>query len=120
MSPFFARSDIQGILGWLSLIVAIVLEVCGTLCMKLSHGFARPLPSLLMFVCYGLCLSSLTMAMNSMALGVVYAVWSGIGMVLITAIGVLWFKEPLTAVKLLCFAMILIGVVVLNLSGGKS
>jgi len=103
--------------GWFFLTCAILLEVAGTTCMKLSQGLTRPVPSALIFVFYGLSFASLTVVLKDIEVSVAYAVWSGLGTALIAAIGFAWFKEPLTAVKLASIALIILGVVGLNLSG---
>ena len=103
---------------WLYLILAILLEVSGTTCMKLSQGFTKVVPSILLFVFYTLSFSMLTLALKRIDVSIAYAVWSGVGTALIATIGVLWFKEPATAVKLVSLGLIILGVVGLNLSGG--
>ena len=103
---------------WLYLVLAILLEVSGTTCMKLSEGFTKLVPSILLFVFYTLSFGMLTLALKKIDVSVAYAVWSGVGTALIAAIGVLWFKEPATALKLISLGLIIIGVVGLNLSGG--
>ena len=102
-------------MSWFYLIVAIVLEVLGTTCMKLSQGFTHIVPSVLIFVFYAMCFSFLTLALKRIDIGVVYAVWSGIGTALITVIGIIWFKEPLTVIKMTSIGLIIAGVVGLNL-----
>ena len=103
---------------WLYLALAILLEVSGTTCMKLSQGFTKLVPSILLFVFYTLSMGMLTLALKKIDVSVAYAVWSGVGTALIATIGVLWFKEPATALKLISLGLIIIGVVGLNLSGG--
>ena len=103
---------------WLYLALAILLEVSGTTCMKLSQGFTKLVPSILLFVFYTLSMGMLTLALKRIDVSVAYAVWSGVGTALIATIGVLWFKEPVTALKLMSLGLIIIGVVGLNLSGG--
>ncbi len=103
---------------WVYLILAILLEVSGTTCMKLSEGFTKLVPSIWLFVFYTLSLGMLTLALKRIDVSVAYAVWSGVGTALIATIGVLWFKEPATALKLVSLALIIAGVVGLNLSGG--
>jgi small multidrug resistance pump len=103
---------------WLYLVLAILLEVSGTTCMKLSEGFTRIVPSILLFVFYILSFGMLTLALKKIDVSLAYAVWSGVGTALIATIGVLWFKEPATAMKLISLGLIIIGVVGLNLSGG--
>jgi len=99
------------------LILAIVLEVCGTTCMKLSAGFTRAVPSVLMYVLYGLSLGALTMALEKIPVSVAYAIWSGLGTALITGIGIVWFKEPASLAKFAWIGLIIIGVAGLNLTG---
>jgi small multidrug resistance pump len=103
---------------WLYLALAILLEVSGTTCMKLSQGFTKLVPWALLFVFYTLSMGMLTLALKGIDVSVAYAVWSGVGTALIATIGVLWFKEPLTALKLISIGLIIIGVVGLNLGGG--
>lgn len=102
---------------WLLLAVTIALEVCGTTCLKLSQGFTRPVPSALMFVFYGLTFTVFSFALKKLDVSVAYAVWSGVGTSLIALIGILYFKEPVTALKLVSIALIILGVVGLNLQG---
>ena len=100
--------------AWLILSAAILFEVAGTTCMRLSEGFSRWLPSLLIFVFYALSFALNTMIIRTLGLSVTYAVWSGVGTVLTAAIGVWYFKEPATAVKLACIGLIVIGVIGLH------
>ncbi len=105
-------------MSWIYLILAIVLEVSGTTCMKVSHGFTRMLPSVLMFIFYGLSIASLTMALKRIEVSVAYAVWSAVGTALIASIGILWFRETLNLMKVASLALIILGVVGLHLSQG--
>lgn len=105
-------------MSWFFLFLAICLEVAGTTSMKLSDGFSKPLPSALMFVCYISSLGALTMTLKEIELGVAYAVWGGLGIALIATIGCLFFGEAVSLVKLGCIALIITGVVGLNLWGG--
>jgi small multidrug resistance pump len=105
-------------MSWLYLVLAIVLEVSGTTSMKVSQGFTRIVPSVLMFLFYGLSLSALTLALKKIDVSVAYAVWSGLGTALIAGVGVLWFREPLNAMKIMSLLLIILGVIGLNLGGG--
>ena len=105
-------------MAWLYLVLAILLEVAGTTCMKLSEGFSRVVPSILLFVFYTLSFSMLTLALKRIDVSIAYAVWSGVGTALIATIGLLWFKEPATAMKLVSLGLIILGVIGLNMSGG--
>ncbi len=100
--------------AWWILSVAIVLEVAGTTCMRLSEGFSRVVPSVLIFVFYAASFVLNTLVVRTLGLSVVYAVWSGVGTVLTAAIGIWYFKEPATAVKLACIGLIVIGVIGLH------
>ena len=96
--------------AWGVLAVAIVFEVAGTTCLRLSEGLSRLTPSLLIFVFYGVSFVLNAMVVRALGMGVTYAVWSGVGTVLTMFIGALYFKEPATALKLASAGMIVIGV----------
>lgn len=100
--------------AWALLGVAIVFEVAGTTCMRLSESFTRLTPSLLIFVFYAVSFALNTVIMRTLGLSVVYAVWSGVGTVLTALIGYLYFKEPATALKMVSAGLIVIGVVGLH------
>ena len=102
---------------WLYLTLAIVLEVAGTTSMKLSEGFTKPVPSIALFVFYAASFVLLTLALKQIQVTVAYAVWSGIGTILIAIIGVFLFKETMTPVKVGFIVLIVFGVIGLNLSG---
>jgi small multidrug resistance pump len=101
------------------LTTAILLEVSGTVSMKLSGGFSKLIPSVLIFVFYAASFAVLTMALKKIDVSVAYAVWAGVGTALIAIIGVLYFKEPATLMKGVSILLIIAGVVGLNLSGTK-
>jgi small multidrug resistance pump len=96
-----------------------VLEVTGTTAMKLSHGFTRLMPSVLIFVFYGASFVALTFALKKVDVSIAYAIWSGIGTAAIAVIGIAYFREPATVVKLVSIVLIVIGVIGLNLGGMK-
>jgi small multidrug resistance pump len=98
------------------LYVAIVLEVSATVCMKLSDGCSRVIPSVLMILLYGVSFFPTAMALRRLDVGMAYAVWSAVGTTLITLIGVVLFEEHITLAKMAALAMIIFGVVILNLS----
>jgi small multidrug resistance pump len=104
-------------MAYLYLLLAIVLEVCGTTSMKLSQGFTRLLPSVLIFVFYGLSFTLLTVVLKKIEVSIAYAIWSGVGTALIATLGILYFKESLTLLKLVSLALVILGVIGLNLSG---
>jgi small multidrug resistance pump len=96
--------------AWGLLSVAIFFEICGTVCMRLSDGFTRFTPSVLIFVFYAFSFALNTVVVRVLGLSVVYAVWSGVGTVITAAIGVWYFKEPATALKLVSIGLVVIGV----------
>ncbi len=100
------------------LMLAIVAEVAGTTSIKLSEGFTRLLPSVAIFVFYGLSLSMLSLALKEVDLSFAYALWSGVGIALIATVGILWFREPMGALKMASLGLIVIGVAGLHLSTG--
>ncbi|WP_083389663.1 multidrug efflux SMR transporter [Trichormus sp. NMC-1] len=102
-------------ISWVYLIIAIIFEVFGTTCMKLSEEFTKIVPSIFIFVFYGLCLIFLTLSLRKLEVSIVYAVWSGLGTIVITSIGIVWFRESFTLVKLISILLILVGVIGLNL-----
>ena len=104
---------------WSYLACAILLEVAGTTSMKLSLSFTKLVPSILIFVFYAASFVALTFALKGIHLSLAYAIWSGIGTVLIATMGILCFQETATALKMISIALIVAGVVGLNLSGVK-
>ena len=102
--------------AWLFLILAIALEVAGTTAMKLSDGFSKLLPSVLIFVCYALSFIALTLALKKFEMGIAYAIWAGLGTVLITMIGIMYFEESISFVKFFSILLIVAGVIGLHLS----
>jgi len=106
--------------SWLWLLLGIALEVSGTTAMKLAAGFTRPLPSVAVFAFYGLSLVSVTLALRGMQISLAYAVWSAVGTAAIAVIGCLAFQESLTPPRLASFALIILGVVGLNLTTGST
>ncbi len=102
---------------WVYLAIAIAFEVAGTTAMKMSEGFTRLVPSVLLFVLYGLSFAVFTLALKKIDVGVAYAVWAGVGTAMVALIGVLAFREPVSAVKVTSLLLIIAGVVGLNMSG---
>jgi|SRR5450759_4621502 small multidrug resistance pump len=98
------------------LLLAIVFEVFGTTCMKLSQGFSKLLPSILIFVFYALSFFFLTLALKGIDVSISYAIWAGLGTAFITVIGIFWFKEPVNALKMVSLIVVVAEVIGLNLS----
>jgi small multidrug resistance pump len=98
----------------LLLAVAIAFEVLATSALKLTDGFTRLGPSLVTILGYGLAFYFLSLTLRTLPVGVVYAVWSGAGIVVVALIGWLVFRQPLDAWGIFGIALILAGVLVLN------
>ena len=103
---------------WLYLGVAIATEVAGTVALKFTDGFTRVVPSAVVVVGYGLSFAFLALTLKGLALGVTYAIWAGIGTAAIALIGMVALGEPVSALRLGCIALIVAGVIGLNLAGG--
>jgi multidrug transporter EmrE-like cation transporter len=102
----------------LYLVLAIVLEAGWAIAMKLSNGFTKPGPAAAMVVMYLGSVVFLTLAVKKMDVGVGYAIWAGAGVVLIAAAGVVYFKEPITALKVVSLLLVVGGIVGLGVGGG--
>jgi small multidrug resistance pump len=100
--------------GWMFLAAAIGCEVGGFTCMRLSQSFTRLGPSLLLFPLYAATLVNMTMAMKYLEVGLVYAVWSGVGTSVVTLIGIFLFHESASPMKFTCIGVIIVGVMGLN------
>ena len=104
--------------AWLGL--AIVAEVIGTSTLKASEGFTKTVPSVVTAVGYGFAFWCLSHAMKTVPVGVGYAIWSGVGIVLITAIAWVAFKQRLDMPALAGMGLIVAGVLVINLFSKSS
>lgn len=97
------------------LLLAIFLEVAGITSMKLSNGFSNITPSIFIFIFYLFSFIFLTLTLKRLEVSIVYALWSGLGTLLIAVIGVGFFHEPMTAIKIISLSFIILGVVGLRL-----
>ncbi len=100
---------------WIILGVAIILEVSGTVSMKLSDGFSKLWPSIFIFIFYAASFVALTFAIKKIDISVAYAIWSGVGTALIAVVGILYFKEAATMLKFASIFLIIAGVVGLKI-----
>ncbi|UTF60089.1 multidrug efflux SMR transporter [Gilvimarinus sp. DA14] len=101
-------------MAWLYLAVAIISEVIGTLALKASDGFSESGPSTICIVGYAIAFYALSLVVKTIPLGIAYAIWAGAGIVLITAAGALWYKQLPDAPALIGMALIVAGVVIIN------
>ena len=104
-------------MSWLILFFAIVFEVAGTLTLKFTEGMTRLWPTVLMFVFYLISLFGLSTAVSKIPVGTAYAVWSGLGTLMVAVLGVLWLKEQVTLMRSVSMLLIVIGVAGLYLTG---
>lgn len=107
-------------MNWLYLSIAIVAEVIATSALKAADGFTRSGPSLVVVVGYGIAFYFLSLALRGIPVGIAYAVWSGVGIVLISVIGWIAFGQRLDAAAVLGIGMIMAGVIVLNVFSRSS
>jgi|HigsolmetaAR205D_1030408.scaffolds.fasta_scaffold01778_1 small multidrug resistance pump len=103
-------------MSWLLLLLGILSEVIGTTSMKLSEGFTKLIPSISIFVFYGLSLTLVTLSLKHIDVSIAYSIWSGLGTAIIATIGILYFKESISLIKLLSIIAIIAGVIGLNIS----
>jgi len=105
----------QGSPAWIHLAIAIVAEVIGTSFLRASAGFTRPLPTALVAIGYGTAFYFLSLTLDTIPMGVAYAVWSGVGVTLIAVIGWVFMGQRLDPAGVAGMTLIVAGVVVLNL-----
>lgn len=101
--------------GWIALGVAIAAEVVGTSALKASEGFTRLWPSALVVTGYAVAFYCLSLVLRTIPVGVAYAIWSGLGIVLITLVAWVLYDQTIDLAGLLGMALIVAGVLVLNL-----
>ena len=99
---------------YLFLLAAIVAEVIGTSALKAANGFTNPLPSLVVALGYAAAFYFLSLTLRTMPVGVAYAIWSGLGIVLISIVGWVVYRQTLDVPALVGMALIVSGVIVIN------
>ncbi|MEV6343567.1 multidrug efflux SMR transporter [Actinoplanes sp. NPDC051851] len=102
------------------LLLAIATELVGTSLMKATDGFTRLWPTVVVLVSYVLSFVFLAQAVKGMQVGIAYAIWSAVGTAAIVVIGAAFLGEPVTLAKVAGIALIIAGVVTLNLTGGEA
>lgn len=103
-------------MGYLFLAIAIVAEVIGTSSLKASEAFTKPLPSLLVVLGYGTAFYFLSLVVKTVPVGIAYAIWSGVGIVLVAIVAAVLFKQIPDWPSLVGMLLIIVGVVVIQLS----
>lgn len=102
--------------SWISLTIAIIFGVLGTISMKLSHGLQWVKPTACLVIFYTISFVAMTFAMKNIDLSVVYAVWSGAGTVLVSLVGIIYFNESISFRKIIFLCLIVVGVIGIHLS----
>ena len=105
---------------WFLLALAILLELSGTICLKLSHGFSRLGPSIGVVCFYLGSFTLMSFSLKTLEVGIVYAIWSGVGTALIAMVGILAFGESITVLKILGLLMIVGGTFLLRLTSSQA
>lgn len=100
---------------YLYLFVAVVFETIGTAALQASQQFTKPLPLVLTAIGYIVAFYFLSLTLKTMPVGVAYAIWSGLGVILISLIGWIWFRQMLDAPALIGIGLIIAGVATINL-----
>ncbi len=100
---------------WIILLIAGIFEISWAVGLKFSHGFSILIPSVITVICMILSFYFLALALKSLPLGTAYAIWTGIGTLGTVIFGIILFKEPITAMRLLCIGLILSGITGLKL-----
>lgn len=101
-------------MGYFYLAIAILAEVIATSALKATEGFVRPWPSLVVVVGYATAFYFLSLTLRTIPVGIAYAIWSGIGIVLLAAVGWVVYRQPLDMAGVIGLALIIAGIVVIN------
>ncbi len=102
-------------MGYINLCIAIIAEVIGTTMLKTSEQFTKVIPSIIVIVCYGTSFYFLSLVLKTIQLGVAYAIWSGVGIILIAILGIIYFKQIPDIPAVIGMLLIIAGVVTINL-----
>ncbi|OLP52567.1 transporter [Rhizobium rhizosphaerae] len=97
------------------LVIAIVFEVLGTSALQAAQHFSRLWPTVMVVVCYGIAFFCLSYTLRAIPVGIAYAIWSGLGIVLVSLVGFVVFRQTLDLPAILGLGLIIAGVLVLNL-----
>ena len=102
-------------MNWVILAIGIIFEVLGTISMKFADGFTKLWPSVLVFVFYGISLAALVFVLKKMDVSIAYAIWASVGTALIAVIGIVWFDEPVSVMKVVSILLIIAGIIGLEI-----
>ena len=99
---------------WIYLIIAIITEVIATSALKESEGFTKAIPSLIVIIGYSMTFYFMSLTLREMSVGITYAIWSGMGILLITLIGYFRYNQMLDAPAVLGMSFIALGIIILR------
>jgi small multidrug resistance pump len=105
--------------SWLILFAAILCEIAGTLMLKFTEGMTKLWPTVIMLAFYLASLAGLSKAVERIPVGIAYAVWSGVGTLMVAIGGVIWFKETVTPLRVVSTLLLVIGVAGLYVSSNS-
>ncbi|MBH2001191.1 MAG: multidrug efflux SMR transporter [Moraxellaceae bacterium] len=106
--------------NWIFLFIAIIAEVIATSALKSSEGFTKPIASVIVVVGYIVAFYCLSLTLKTIPVGIAYAVWSGVGIVLITTVAWIVFDQKLDVWGIIGIVLIMSGVLILNLLSKSS
>lgn len=102
---------------WIFLFLAVTLEIIATTLMKISDGFTKLLPTVGTFLGYIMCFIFLSMALKKIDISVAYAIWGAAGITAMAIIGIVFFNEAISLLKVVSILFVVLGVIGVNLSG---
>jgi len=106
-------------MAWILLSIAIAAEILGTLSLKASDGLSKLWPSLGVLFGYAIAFTLMAISLKKLDVGITYAIWSGVGIIGAAIGGVIFFDQHLTRLTMIGMAIIIVGVVVMNLGGAS-
>jgi small multidrug resistance pump len=113
-ASFLRQGKISAMQTFLILFFAILSEVIGTVALKLSNGFTKPMPSVVVMIGYGASFYLLSLALKAMPIGMAYAIWSGAGLILTVIAGMILWRETLDWARVVGIILIIAGIVFIN------
>ena len=110
----------NGMLAWVLLVAAIATEVVGTLALRASDGLSRLVPTIIVIVGYLASFGLLAVVLKTMPVGIVYAIWSAVGVALVAVLGKVLFDDPVPPLAMVGMVLIVGGVALVSLSGAPT
>jgi len=115
----FVVISIESLVAYLYLAIAIMAEVIATSALKASEEFTKLYPSLIVVAGYGIAFYFMTLVLRTIPIGITYAVWSGLGIVLVTIAGMVLYKETPDIPAIIGMSLIILGVVIIHIFSGS-